>query len=656
MTRKKVYSLQCLAVYSLLFALLAVYCSLYTLSFAQNGELEFTLDVNSSTIPLPKIFKPSVDLSGRGFHAQGCWPQTQAAKEVLDIWQKDIGFSGIYRIQYNLWEINNLAKDKDLQDKLLSNYEEIIKNITDAGGVVILDIFSTPAGLGKALDKKSPPWDLKAFKELIKHTIRTLSCQKKYNIWYEVWSTPDSDDFFLGRKQEYLNLYRAFAESISELEAETKIHIPLGGPSVSWWFSNVEENNIATPERSLIYDLIKFCSTYHLPLDFISWHGYSTDPQTEKETTIYNKTSVALIRDWLSYFNLDKNTPLIIDEWNFDRDANVLPERGERSYVGASYIPSRLKNMYEAGIDYQLYFCLEDFQNNQEGVVRNVGIFSFDSESAEYKGSPKAIYNIFRMLNNFKNEAFLSSLKFNDEFVGTIATKADDSITILIYNYIDPDIAINYLTKSIATLNNSERRILLSLINSDRFKKIIQHKLEIANLHASNKVKAVLKKAQELNDHAEKFSLQARDIKINIKNLKEDYLYRRYSTDASCSFNCAFFPVEEKVVSTQDVYQENLNLSPYSVQLIILQKKPKEMEKIPEVAPQQPQAEQPQAEKPALEQPQVESQPAAQPQAEKPLSEKPKEEQPSIEQSALKEKPEAETPSEQKPTQTTADK
>lgn len=612
-----------------------------TFSIAQETKLEFTLDVNSSTIALPKIFKPSIDLSGRGFHAQGCWPQTQAAKEVLDIWQKDIGFSGIYRIQYNLWEINNLAKDKDLQDKLLSNYEDIMKNVTEAGGVVILDVFSTPAGLGKALDKKSPPWDLKAFKELIKHTIRTLSCQKKYNIWYEVWSTPDSDDFFLGRKQEYLNLYRAFAESVSELEAETKIHIPLGGPSVSWWFSNIDENNIVTPERSLIYELIKFCSTYHLPLDFITWHGYSTDPQTEKETTVYNKIPVALIRDWLSYFNLDKNIPLIIDEWNFDRDANVLPERGERSYIGASYIPSRLKNMYEAGIDYQLYFCLEDFQNNEEGVVRNVGTFSFDSDSAEYKGSPKAIYNIFRMLNNFKNEMFLSSLKFNDEFVGTIATKADDSITILIYNYIDPDIAINYLTRSIATLNNSERKILLSLINSDRFKKIIQHKLEIANLHASNKVKTVLKKAQELNDHAEKFSLQARDIKINIKNLKEDYLYQRCSTDKSCSFNCAFFPVEEKVVSTQDVYQENLNLSPYSVQLIILQKKPKEMEKIPEVAPQQPQ---------------VEPQPAAQPQAEEPLPEKPKEEQPSTEQSALKEKPAAETPIEQKPTQTTADK
>ncbi len=321
-------------------------------SFAQQADdLEFTLDANSPTVPLPKTFKPSIDLSGRGFHRQTSWPQGLAAPEVLDTWAKDIGFSGVYRLQYNLWEINQLAKDKDAQDKLLNNYENIIKKITEAGGIVILDIFSTPAGLGQALDKKSPPWDFRAFKELIKNQIRDLSCNKRYNIWYEVWSAPDLDDFFLGRKQEYLNLYRAVAEAAKELSVENKVYIPVGGPATSWWFQNFDANTILTSERSLIYELIQFSYRHHLPLDFVSWHAYSTDPKTEKETTIYKKTGMALLRDWLSYFNFDRNTPLIIDEWNYDTNANVLPERKEKSYISASYIPSRIKNMDEAGID-----------------------------------------------------------------------------------------------------------------------------------------------------------------------------------------------------------------------------------------------------------------------------------------------------------------
>ncbi|MBU4346669.1 MAG: hypothetical protein KKH29_05030 [Candidatus Omnitrophica bacterium] len=555
-------------------------CILVATGFAQDTDLEFTLDVTSSTIPLPKIFRPYIDLSGRGYHHQLNWPQVLAAGEVLDIWQKEIGFSGMYRLQYNLWEISELAKDKDLQSGLLNNYENLIRKVTEAGGIVILDIFSTPAGLGKVLDKKSVPVDLVAFKELIKSHIRNLSCNKRYNIWYEVWSAPDLDDFFLGRKQEYLNLYQAVAQAIEELKAETKIYIPVGGPGVSWWFQNLDGNTIVTPERSLIYELIKFCAHYKLPLDFITWHAYSTDPRTEKETTIYNNAAVGLIRDWLSYFRFDSNIPLIVDEWNYDRQANVLSERYDKSHICASYIPARLRHMYEAGLTYQLYFCLEDFQNNKEGVVRNVGIFWHDAESSQYKGGSKSIYNVFRMLGNLGNNMFVLP-KQNDEFVGMVATKDKDYITMLIYNYIDPEIARNYISRNIASLNDRERRALLGLIKSDRLTEIMARQLDISTLRTSHKVKTLLKKVQELNDRAQNSGSTNRNIKINIKNLKGDYSYQRYAIDSSCNLNCQFMPIEEKEVSASGPYQEILKLEPYSVNMIILKKKPKEPESPP---------------------------------------------------------------------------
>ena len=560
------------------------------LSFAQEGDLEFTLDINSNTIPLPKIFKPNIDLSGRGSHRQTAWPQGLTAPEVLDTWGKDIGFNGVYRMQYNLWEINQLAKDPDAQEKLLGNYENIIQRISEAGGIVILDIFSTPAGLGQTLDKKSPPWDFRAFKELIKNQMRNLSCNKRYNIWYEVWSAPDLEDFFLGRKQDYLNIYRAVAEAARELSVENKIYIPVGGPATSWWFQNFDANTVITAEKSLIYELIKFCYRHHLPLDFISWHAYSTDPKTEKETTIYKKNGIALLRDWLSYFNFDRNTPLIIDEWNYDTNSNILSERKERSYISASYIPSRVKNMHEADIDYQLYFCLEDFQNNKEGIVRNVGIFSFDSEASEYKGAPKAIYNVFRMLSNLGNNMFTASLKPNDEFVGVVATKTQERISLLIYNYIDPEIGKDYLSRNIAGLNGAERKSLLNIITSNRLENIFSHSIEISKIRASKKLKALLTKALELNDRAEKLKSGERNINMNIKNIKGNYLYQKYKTDSSCSVNCTFTPAEEKELNLSDSYQETLSLSPYSVNMIILSKKPAEPETAVSVTPEQPAA------------------------------------------------------------------
>ncbi len=550
----------------------------YCCTFAQEGDLEFTLDVNSHTIPLPKVFRPNIDLSGRGFHYQAGWPQELAANEILEKWQKDIGFSGIYRLQYNLWDIADAAKDKDLQIKMLSNYENIIKNITEAGGLVILNIFGTPPGLGKVLDKKSPPENLKAFKSLVKSIIRNLSCDKRYNIWYEVWTAPDLDNFFLGRRQEYLALYKITAQAIKELEAETKINIRIGGPSSSWWFQDFNGNSIITPERSLIYDLIRFCYGNHLPLDFVTWHAYSTDPACEKEATTYNKTAAALIRDWLSYFHFDRDIPLIVDEWNFDSGSNVSPQRGKEAHISASYIPARLKNMYEAGLDRQLFFSLEDFNNNKEGVVRDTGIFWFDPEARKYKGGNKSTYNVFRMLENLGNNLFLSAPKPEDDFVGIIATKAKDKYSIIIYNYIDPQLALNYISRNLAMLSSSERRGLLNLIKDDSFSKILSRQIDIVSLRLTKKSKNILKKALELNDKANKFISEARNIKINIKNLKENYTYQRYAVNSLCSLNCEFIPLEEKEISASDPYQETLILTPYSVTEIVLKVKPAQIQ------------------------------------------------------------------------------
>lgn len=540
--------------------------------FAQEVNLELALDITSSTTPTPTIFKPNIDLGGRGFYHDNLWPQGLAAKDVLDLWRKDISFASLYRMQYNLWEINQLAKDKVAQDKLLANYEDTIKNISDAGGTVILDIFGTPAGLGKALDKKSAPLNLVAFKALVKDTMRYLSCEKKYNIWYEVWTAPDLDSFFIGRAQDYFNMYRVISESAKELGVQFKINIPVGAPSPSGWFHNMEGNNILTPEKSLIYELIKFCSSEKLPLDFITWHAFSSDPKTEKEITIYNKNAVELVRDWLSYFNFKRDTPLIVDEWNFDLDVNLLPARRSESYIAASYIPARINNMFEAGLDNQVYFSLEDFGNNPESVTRNVGAFYFDSDRAQYKGGHKAAYNVFRMLGKLGSNAF--SIKIDDEFAGAIATKSSDEICILIYNYIDPEIAKNYLARNIAGLNVPERQSLLQIIRTGQLGKFIAHEQDIALLRAEPKVKVLLNKSQELADKAKQSLDSSRNLKISIKGIKDSYSYSRFIVDSSCNLNCEFKPVEEKEISAQDLYQEDLKLTPYSVNLIILKKKP----------------------------------------------------------------------------------
>lgn len=543
----------------------------------QNEHLELSVDVASSVVPLPKIFKPNIDLSGRGFHPEENWPQQLAAPEVLQAWGKDIGFRSMYRLQYNLWEIDKLAYAKPKQDELLENYESAIKKISDSGGVVILNLFGTPEGLGRTPDVRCAPSNLPALKQLIKRTMRKLSCEKKYNIWYEVWSAPDLDNFFLGRKQDYFYLYKAIAQVAKELEAETKVFIPVGGPSASYWFQNFNGNTILTPERSLIYELIKFCYRQRLPLNFITWHSYSSDPSKEKETTAYNKTPAELIREWLSYFSFSKDTPLIVDEWNYDTGTNILAERKEASFIAASYIPHRIKNFYEQGFDYQIYFSLEDFWNEAEGVVRNVGVFWFDPESKDYKGEPKIIYNVFKMLAGLGNE-FFDRVKFSDEFVRVIATKSKEGFVLIISNYIDPDIAQSYLSRNLSTIRPAETRMLLRLVKNGVIEKVMNKEQDLSKVRCRPRVRALIKKAQEQKDLAEKFKGRPRKLTIRFKNLKEDYICQRYAIDSSCSLSCEFAPVLETQIlrDANGQAKEELSLNPYSVYMLILKKKPKE--------------------------------------------------------------------------------
>ena len=556
-------------------------------AFAQEKVSEFILDVNSSTVPLPGILKPSIDLSGRGLSRNGQRPQTLATQEVIDAWKKEIGFIGIYRVQFNLWEIIEASKDKDKKESLIRSYDAILKDITDSGAVVILDIFGTPATMGKVLDKRSSPQEPAVFKELIKKYIKQFSCDKRYNIWYEVWNAPDLDDFFLGRKQDYLNIYRAVAEAVKELEKENKIHIPIGGPSVSWWFQATDGNTIATPEKSLIYSLIRFCYSYRLPLDFVSWHAYSTDPKVDNEATIYvRKNNIKLIRDWLSYFHFNRHTPLIIDEWNFDSGANIVPERAENSHIASSFIPARLVDMYKAGLDFSCFFALEDIQDNKEGVIRNIGAFRCDSGALKYyKVEPKSIFNAFLMMAKLGNEVFVSSFTNQDEFVGFIATKNKDKVVILVYNYIDPGIATNFLSRNISNLEPGQRKVLLNIVKANKLNKILLHETSINSLRVNKVIKNLLKKAVELKDLALAMEGKDRVFKLILKNLKGGYVYQRYTLDSSCSVNCEFSPRQTKEVNMTEQYEEKLELKPYSVSLIMLSPKPKEAEKTIEQAP-----------------------------------------------------------------------
>ena len=167
----------------------------------------------------------------------------------------------------------------------------------------------------------------------------------------------------------------------------------------------------------------------------------------------------------------------------------------------------------------------------------------------------------------------LYTAKFNDEFVGVIASKSVDYLALLIYNYIDPQAAMNYISHNIVYLNSVEQKAILSIVKSDRMKKIIDGQLSLATLRLSIKTKNMLSRAIELNSLVNKFSTTSRKLKVSLKGAKDTHLLSKYVMDSNCSRNCEFKPSFEKELDFNQSDVETIELSPYSVQLLVFKKK-----------------------------------------------------------------------------------
>lgn len=110
------------------------------------------------------------------------------------------------------------------------------------------------------------PKDMAQWGELVgalgKHCVERYGIQEVSTWNFEVWNEPNIV-FWAGTKPEYFELYR---QSVTALKGVDK-RLRVGGP--------------ATARAAWVEDLLEFCSSQQLPIDFVSTHIYPDDPQNK---------------------------------------------------------------------------------------------------------------------------------------------------------------------------------------------------------------------------------------------------------------------------------------------------------------------------------------------------------------------------------------
>ena len=114
-----------------------------------------------------------------------------------------------------------------------------------------------------------------------------------YDIRYwEVWNEPDIPLFWTGTPQEYYALYETVAQTLKDYDS----HLQVGGPALAG-------------NMNFLRGFLAHCQAHAVPLDFVSWHIYTTAPYQHYLLS-------ADVQNLMTYYGFSSAEQLLT-EWNW---------------------------------------------------------------------------------------------------------------------------------------------------------------------------------------------------------------------------------------------------------------------------------------------------------------------------------------------------
>jgi xylan 1,4-beta-xylosidase len=263
----------------------------------------------------------------------------------------------------------------------------------------------------------SPPKSWKRWDDLMTHFARHLV--DRYGIdevsqWYfEVWNEPNID-FWGGipRKQSYFDLYEHTALALKGVSPRLRV----GGP--------------ATAAAAWVTDFLKYMADNHVPVDFVSTHGYADDTVqnlfgTNENVPVDDRVcrAIAKVKDEIETSPMP-HLPLLWTEWN-------VP--GRRDARDTIYVGPALANTVrecDGNVDMMSFWTFSDvFEENGPIPKPFVGMFGLRAKG----GINKPSFYAFGLLHKLGNERLPNPSK------DTIVTKtANGGLAIAAWNLMDP--------------------------------------------------------------------------------------------------------------------------------------------------------------------------------------------------------------------------
>lgn len=299
----------------------------------------------------------------------------------------------------------------------------------------------------------SPPAQWEAWGALVeafaRHLVERYGLEEIRQWNFEVWNEPNLSAFWSGTKEEYFRLYETAARALKRVDATLRI----GGP--------------ASSKAHWLNDLIAYCHTNQVPLDFISTHLYPQDEQVEAGQGESPYTPGEFFRTMftdvqkLVRSSVMPDLPIHWTEWNtqsaadFDGITWFDNEACDNVYGGA-FVARQCVEL-DATCDTMAFWVASDIF--EEHPIQPAP-FSATYGLVTIDGVPKAAANAFRLLNRLQGNVIAEVVDAPLGCGGVVARDGD--VTHALFYNCQPPSGKNprgWLTKLILPAASGDRLI-----------------------------------------------------------------------------------------------------------------------------------------------------------------------------------------------------
>jgi len=272
----------------------------------------------------------------------------------------------------------------------------------------------------------TPPADYTEWEALIRaltrHLVERYGLEEVRSWFFEVWNEPNLSFFWTGSQADYFRLYQHAARAIKSVDSGLRV----GGP--------------ATSVNAWIPDMLAFCRSAEVPIDFVSTHHYPTDDPLWRNSNLSMEEFFKQFAHEMGRYErgvLRKMTararaeagdlPLYYTEWN--TSARIPDDIHDEAYSAALVAKTITDN--DGLVDGYSFWTFSDlFEEPGQFAAPFHGGFGLQT----IHGIPKPTYRVFEMLHHLGVRRLLVEGGAGSN-VEILAVQGEASLTLLAYNH-----------------------------------------------------------------------------------------------------------------------------------------------------------------------------------------------------------------------------